>query len=208
MRCWKKFDVLVRAAFRHRVLAFVCAASFALIATAAQSFQDETAGTVAAVTVRHDGDPGTFVDAQFAFTMPPSLRSAVDHGVALYFRIEVQIRRTRWYWFDKELLDRAIEYRLSYSPLTRQYHLSRGGLALPFDTMAQAVATMRHVGHWRVGGPDLLDDSVEHVHARIRMLLDTSMLPKPFQVNAITDRDWEWTSGWEPCSLSEIPQTH
>ena len=203
MRCWKRFDARAcAAAVRRCALAFVCAAALSLSCAAAQASPDGTDGAVAAVTVQHGSDPGTFVDAQFAFTMPPSLRSAVDHGIALYFRIEVQIRRSRWYWFDKNLLDRTIEYRLSYSPLTRQYHLSRGGLALPFDTLDQAVATMRRVAHWRVGDASLLDDSLEHVRARIRMMLDTSMLPKPFQVNAITDHDWDWTSGWEECALS------
>ena len=203
MRCWKRFDARACAAtYRRCALAFACAAVFSLPGAPAQASPNEDNGAVATVTVQHGSDPGTFVDAQFAFAMPPSLRSAIDHGVALYFRIEVQIRRSRWYWFDKDLLDRTIEYRLSYSPLTRQYHLSRGGLALPFDTLDQAVATMRRVTHWRVGGADLLDDSVLHVRARIRMMLDTSMLPKPFQVDAITDHDWGWTSGWEACALS------
>ncbi len=41
------------------------------------------------------------------------------------------------------------------------------------------------------------DDEYE---AQVRMRLDVSQLPKPFQVNAITSREWNLASDW-----SEIP---
>jgi len=150
----------------------------------------------AALEVRHGADPGTFVDAQFELQLPVSLREAVDHGIALYFVIELEIARSRWYWFDKSLLNDAIEYRISYSPLTRQYRLARGGLAQPFDSLDQALATMRRVSQWRVADPSLLEGG--NIRARLRLRLDTSMLPKPFQVSALTDRDWALVSDWVP----------
>jgi hypothetical protein len=156
--------------------------------------------THAEVRARHGADPGTFVDAQFDVPLPGSLRDAVDHGMALYFVIEMEISRSRWYWFDKRLRDDAIEYRLSFSPLTRQYRLARGGLAQPFDSLDQALATMRRLSQWRVGGADLLDGG--NVQARIRLRLDTSMLPKPFQVNALTDRDWTLASDWTQMAVA------
>lgn len=150
--------------------------------------------TSADVRVQREADSGTYVDAQFDLPLPASLRDAVDHGIALYFVVELEISRSRWYWFDKRLLADALEYRLSFSPLTRQYRLARGGLAQPFDTLDQALATVRRLSQWRVGDAALLDGG--NVQARIRMRLDTSMLPKPFQVNALTDRDWTLASEW------------
>ena len=38
--------------------------------------------------------------------------------------------------------------------------------------------------------------------AAVRMRLDTSQLPKPFQMNAIASRDWTLTSDWHRWSIS------
>ena len=32
--------------------------------------------------------------------------------------------------------------------------------------------------------------------AAVRMRLDTSQLPRPFQINALTNRDWTLSSDW------------
>lgn len=161
--------------------------------------EDRIAVSHATLSVRNGADAGTFVDAQFELELPLSLREAVDHGIALYFVIELEVSRSRWYWFDKRLLDDSIEYRLSFSPLTRQYRLARGGLAQPFDSLDQALATMRRVTQWRIADARLFEAG--NTHARIRMRLDTSMLPKPFQVNALTDRDWVLASDWSAVAL-------
>ena len=162
--------------------------------------EDRISVSRATVSVRSGADPGTFVDAQFDFDLPLSLREAVDHGIALYFVIELEVSRSRWYWFDKRLLDDSIQYRLSFSPLTRQYRLARGGLAQPFDSLDQALATMRRVTQWRVADESLFESG--KTLGQIRMRLDTSMLPKPFQVNALTDPDWVLASDWSRLALA------
>lgn len=162
---------------------------------------DERIGVArAGLEVRHGTDPGAFVDAQFDLQLPASLRDAVDHGIALYFAVDVEVTRSRWYWFDKRVLDDTLEYRLSFSPLTREYRLARGGLAQPFETLDQALGTMRRLSQWRIGDSTLLDGG--NTRARIRLRLDTSMLPKPFQVSALTDRDWTLVSEWAALPLA------
>ena len=174
--------------------AIACLLAFAAQALVPVRAEDRIGVLHATVVTRAGADAGTFIEAQFDLNLPPSLREAVDHGIALYFAIDLDISRSRWYWFDKQLVDDSIEYRLSYSPLTRQYRLARGGLALPFDSLDEALATMRRVSSWRVGDGKLLDGGKPR--ARIRLRLDTSMLPKPFQVTALTDPDWTMTSSW------------
>ncbi len=180
------------AAARGLALVSLLAAAIAL----APARADERIGVARAeVHVRHGGaDPGVYVDAQFELALPQALRDAVDHGIALYFVVDLEISRSRWYWFDKRLIDDSLIWRLNFSPLTRQYRLARGGLALPFDALDPALTTMRRVNQWRVGEAALFDGG--GTHARIRLRLDTSMLPKPFQVNALTDRDWTLNSDW------------
>jgi hypothetical protein len=53
---------------------------------------------------------------------------------------------------------------------------------------------LRGLSLGRIADSTLLDGG--NTHARIRLRLDTSMLPKPFQVSALTDRDWTLVSDW------------
>jgi len=187
-------------ALRHAGLALALALSAALPAFA----DDAVVVSQASVQVRRASDPGTFVEAQFDFQLPGPLRDALEHGIALYFAVDVEILRARWYWFDQRVVGESLVARLSYSPLTRQYRLARGGLAQPFDTLELALATLRRVRGWRVAEADALDGG--KLRGRIRLHLDTSMLPRPFQFSALTDRDWAIGSDWVTIALpTEAP---
>ena len=48
-----------------------------------------------------EADGGVVLDAQFDFELPPVLEDAVNRGIALYFIIEFEMHRERWYWFDR-----------------------------------------------------------------------------------------------------------
>ena len=146
-----------------------------------------------------DGD-GAAINAQFDFALPRALEDAVNRGIALYFVVDFEMYRSRWYWFDRKVADQALTYRLTYSPLTRQYRLARGALAQPFDSLAEALATLKRVRGWKVlerSGLPTGDDPNAY-RAQLRLRLDTSQLPKPFQVDALTNRDWVLTSDWQP----------
>jgi hypothetical protein len=144
-----------------------------------------------------NGDPGFALGAQFTFELPPVLEDAVNRGIALYFVIDFEAYRSRWYWFDRKLVDAALTYRLTYSPLTRQYRLARGALAQPFDTLGEALATLKRVRGWRVADAGNLGGGGD-VRGYVRFRLDVSQLPKPFQVSALTNRDWNLSSDWAP----------
>jgi hypothetical protein len=147
------------------------------------------------------GEPGVTLDADFDFELPYVLEDAVNRGIALYFVIDFELYRERWYWFDRQLVQRTLTYRLSYSALTRQYRLARGSLALPFDTLAEALNSLRRVRGWRVLERGTLRPD-EDYRAQLRMRLDTSQLPKPFQINALTNRDWTLASDWRNVNVS------
>jgi len=142
-----------------------------------------------------DDGEGIDLDATFDFDLPWVLEDAVSRGVPLYFVVDFELYRSRWYWFDDRRAAASLTYRLSYSPLTREYRLARGTLALPFDTLGGALATMRRVSSWTVverGAPT----AGQSYWAQVRMRLDTAQLPRPFQIGAITSRDWTLTSEW------------
>lgn len=145
-------------------------------------------------------DAGWRLDADFSLTLPPALEDAVNRGIALYFSIDFEAYRERWYWFDSRVVDARLSYRLTYSPLTRQYRLARGTLALPFDTLAEALATMTRVRQWSVAEPGAFAAGAAY-RARVRMRLDTAQLPRPFQIDALTNRDWALASEWRAVAV-------
>jgi hypothetical protein len=147
------------------------------------------------------GEPGVTLDADFDFELPYVLEDAVNRGIALYFVVDFELYRERWYWFDLQLAQRTLTYRLTYSALTRQYRLARGSLALPFDSLAEALASLRRVRGWKVLDRGTLKPD-EDYRAQLRMRLDTSQLPKPFQINALTNRDWTLASDWRNVNVS------
>jgi len=51
------------------------------------------------------------------------------------------------------------------------------------------------IGGWRVIEGAQIDPSKSYT-AALKMSLDLSKLPKPFQVNALNNRDWNISSEW------------
>jgi len=141
-----------------------------------------------------DGD-GLDLDATFDFDLPWALEDALSRGVPLYFVVDFELYRSRWYWFDERRVAASLTYRLSYSPLTREYRLARGTLALPFATLGEALATLRRVSSWTVVERGALTPGPNY-WAQVRMRLDTAQLPRPFQIGAVTGRDWTLLSEW------------
>ncbi|MGH8764860.1 MAG: DUF4390 domain-containing protein [Burkholderiales bacterium] len=141
------------------------------------------------------GEDGVFLSADFAFDLNPRLAEVVTNGVPLYFVVEFELTRPRWYWFDEKASAKRIQMRLSYHALSRHYRLSTGVLQQNYPTLEEALNVLRRLRNWqvvdRVAG--LSDANYE---AALRMRLDVALLPKPFQLSAITSRELNLESPW------------
>jgi hypothetical protein len=135
------------------------------------------------------------LDAQFSVSLTPTLEEVLNKGVPLYFVLEFELIRPRWYWFNERIVHLQQEYRLSYNALTRQYRLGGGNLHQNFPTLAEALEVMSRV-HRRVDADPALVRKDQTYAAGMRFRLDTSQLPKPFQLNAIVAREWNINSDW------------
>ena len=159
-----------------------------------QAAHASDARIVRAEIVRGDGG-GYVLNADIDIELNPRLADAVRRGVSLYFTTELRIERPRWYWLNEVAVDRSLEYRLSYHAITRSYRLSIGSFHQSFEKLEAAVNTMQRVRNWQVAEFDQLVAGVSH-EAALRFRLDTSQLPKPFQVTAIGSRDWNLGTDW------------
>ena len=149
-------------------------------------------------SLQADGN-GWSLDARFDFELNSSLEDAVNKGVPLYFTTEFELTRPRWYWFDAQPVSMTQTLRLSFQPLTREYRVSSvssGGLQLGFASLTEALAVVKHVTSWHVIDRNQVQPG-ETYTASVRMQLDTALMPKPFQVDAVNNRDWTLASDWK-----------
>ena len=139
-------------------------------------------------------DDQVVLEAQFAISLTPTLEEVLNKGVPLYFLLEFELIRPRWYWFNERAYYMQQEYRLSYNALTRQYRLGVGNLHQNFSSLAEALDVMSRVRRRQEIEPGTIRR--ETYLAGLRMRLDTAQLPKPFQLNALGSREWYVGSDW------------
>ena len=143
-----------------------------------------------------DGD--YYLEANFEVELTHTLEDALNKGLPLHFIVEFELIQPRWYTlylWNKSMLEFEQDYRLSYNALTRQYRLSQGALHQNFDTLSDALALMGRLRPRLLADADMLDTGKVY-EAAVRMRLDVTQLPKPFQINALASRDWNLASAW------------
>jgi hypothetical protein len=150
------------------------------------------------------GDDALMVSADFRFDLSPRLEEALNHGVALYFAVEFELVRPRWYWFDEKAASEKLNLRLLYHPLSRQYRVSQGALYRNFSSLDEALRALGTIRDWAVVDRDRLKPEDGYV-ASVRLRLDTAQLPKPFQVSALTNREWTLASEWTRVAFTASP---
>lgn len=136
------------------------------------------------------GEDGYTLSAEFTVDLGPRLEEAVARGVPLFFNFEFTLERNRWYWLNEHVATVTINYRLAYNALTRQYRLSVGGLHQSFATLAEALRVISRVAALPVVDKGVLKAGDTYA-AALRLSLDRNQLPKPFQIDAIANRDWQ-----------------
>ncbi len=175
-----------RASLHRVVLAFL------LVAFVPFLHAEGIAVTSATIEQAEDG---WNLDATFDVQFSPRLEEAVNRGVPLYFVVEFELAQPRWYWFDQKPVQRSQSYRISYTPLLRQYRLTIGTVYQNFTRFEEVTRVLSRLRGWHVADKGALKKDQVY-QASVRMRLDTAQLPKPFQLNAIASRDWALASDW------------
>lgn len=146
--------------------------------------------------VEHGGD--YHLSASFETDLTPTLEDALNKGLPLYFTVEFDLIYPRWYTlylWNRKIVEFEQVYRVSYNALTRQYRLSYGALHQNFDTLDEVLALLGRLRDRKLFSVSELDEGRVY-EAQIRMRMDTTLLPKPFQVTALGSSDWTLVSDW------------
>ena len=155
------------------------------------------------------------LSAQLQFDLPAAVEEALLKGIPMYFLIEADIMRERWYWYDKRIAGVQRQLRLAYQPLTRRWRLNVNtgsgaggnvGLALnqSLETLPQAMAIIKRVARWKV--VDIADlDALQKYKIEFRFRLDLSQLPRPFQIGALGQSEWDISANYlAPLKLESL----
>ncbi len=170
----------------------LCLTASLLLAVASVARADTIPAKSADLILEDD----TYVlNAQFDVAFNPTLEEALQKGISLYFVLEFELGRPRWYWFDEKVAQLAVQHRVAYSPLTRQYRLTSGLLSQHFDSLDEVEHLLSRVVSRPVIARDALVKGARY-EAAVRLRLDVTQLPKPFQINALASRDWSLESEW------------
>ena len=160
----------------------------------------EPHGTAISELRLEQADDGVYLTAQVQFELPALVEEVLEKGIAVYFVAEAELYRERWYWTDLKVAQAARYMRLAYQPLSRRGRLNVSpvpitnagfGVSLNqnFDTLADALDGVRRVGRLRLGDIAEIGDETTHP-VMFRFRLDTSQLPRPFQLGAVGQTDW------------------
>jgi hypothetical protein len=144
---------------------------------------------------------GIFMSAIVRFELPQPVEDALLKGIPMFFVAEADVLRVRWYWIDKKVLTAERHMRLAFQPLTRRWRLNVAsgpitnnslGVALnqSFETLPEALAAVQHLPRWKIA--EAADTDLEAQYkVDFRFRLDISQLPRPFQIGALGQADWD-----------------
>lgn len=143
-------------------------------------------------------EEGVFLSANVQFELPTVIEDALLKGIPMYFVAEATVLRDRWYWYDKQIATATRHMRLAYQPLTRRWRLTvsptvigNSGLVLGqnFESQEEALAVVQRIYRWKIAEASEIDADARH-NVDFKFRLDVSQLPRPFQIGAVGQAEW------------------
>jgi hypothetical protein len=145
-------------------------------------------------------EEGLFLSSVLRLELAPAMESALERAVPIYFVVQADVFKERWYWADKKLVSTSRTYRLAYQPLTRRWRVSVSSGVGPatglqyalhqnFETLTQAVAAITRASRWKIMEAERLDGDSGY-YMLYQFKLDLALLPKPFQLGITAQPEW------------------
>lgn len=138
-------------------------------------------------------DTGFSVDIDSTIELNPTLEQALEKGIVLYFVNKFTLVEPRWYWFDKEVARIKTRVGLRYHALTRRYILSDNTFSRNYSTLKDALVALQRLRDHPLTIYHELKPNVQY-NATLRLWLDLTRMPKPFQVEALGSSAWNLSS--------------
>jgi hypothetical protein len=145
-------------------------------------------------------DAALSMSANWRFDLPSALEDALLKGITLYFVTEVEITQERWYVYNQRVAQAERHVRLFYQPLTRRWRVnispqpfSVTGLGMSlgqsYDSAEEAMGAVRRIVQWRIANATDYNPEAKQTIS-INFKLDLKQLPRPLQIGATGQSDW------------------
>ncbi|PLC52472.1 hypothetical protein CR155_18410 [Pollutimonas nitritireducens] len=175
---------------------FLCLSLVAVVDTSAQPQAERVARVEPIVR-----EGKLYIDADIEFAVSGDLRNAAQKGVPIYFTADLEVVSKRWWWFDKAVISEQKTWRVVYNALTRQWRVGSGDLSLPESSLDDALSLLRNIRGWAVA--DIKDLETDELYeGKLRLRLNTSLLARPFQVDAFNSSAWSLATPWKNFTFS------
>ena len=125
------------------------------------------------------------ISTRFVTELPEQLEDALKQGVSLDFALTYQLERPT-----------LASYRFKLS------HLVSDNNTVNYSSLSTALKAVGAIANWSVLEAGTLSDTPQYeVKVNVRLSLSITKLPKPFQINALTSRNWALDSGWRDLNI-------
>ena len=195
-----------------RGAAVAAALALALCVEPVAAPQDLIAQPLAAPAVLDADEPGRFevqqasaelvdgvyfLNASIEFQLSTEARSALQSGVPLTIRFDVELIHGRRFWFDNEVATLRQLFQLEYHALSERYIVQNrnSGDQESFSTLFSALEFLGRVEHLPLIDAALLEGDRDY-DVRLRAVLDVEQFPGPLRLLAFWRRDWSLASEW------------
>ncbi len=141
------------------------------------------------------------ISAQFDLELSNTVQEALLKGIPVYFVVDAKVYRDRWYWSDKLVAAAQRHIRISYQPLTRRWRMQvasqpivQSGLGVSlmqtYDSLEEVMVNLRRLNRWKFSDAAQIETGAGH-RLEFTFYLDLSQLPRPLQMGAAGQSEWE-----------------
>jgi len=191
------FAILARSLATVLACGSFCAIAQDLIERQPATLQEDPGRfEVRAANVELDGGV-YYLNAWIEYRLSSEARDALQSGVPLRLRLDVQLITNRRFWFDAEDAELRQLYELEYHALSERYIIENlnSGDQVSFGSLFTALDYLGRVEHLPLIDAALLDRGREY-DIRLRAALDVEKLPGPLRLLAFWRHDYSLASDW------------
>lgn len=138
-----------------------------------------------------------FLNAVFEIQLPFYITDAIDQGFNLPVLMEIEVFKSKSFWFDEQVVYIKQQYQLNYHPLldaVSVYNVNSGRRQY-FSSLTEAIQHLTVILDFPVLDKNNLPDDRSY-QARIRLGVDQSQLPIPLKSSSLWKNNWDLKSEW------------
>lgn len=141
------------------------------------------------------------VQIEIDLSLSDELKSALHKGLLLFFTLEMKVFEPHALWFDTVVLTQSRTWGIQHNLLLREWRVTENNITTKAFSLDEAIKHITQVKEWSIplGKKMRLGGTYK---GEIRLKLETSLLPRPFQITAFNNSSaWSFSSPWNIFNL-------